>query len=380
MSVYKRKGEETYTFDFVHKHRRFSGDTGETEKRKALAYQSVERDKAKALMAELAKLDAPQNWKEASSRWYDEVGQHHANLELTLLSMAWLDREIGGKTPLLSITDNTVARLVAKRRGEFRKVGNAKTAKTRVSNATVNRMVTEPLRKVLTRARKIWKVPVNDVQWTEHLLSEPQERVREASRAEEHKVMARLTRGYAEAVKFTLMSGCRRMEVVALKKTKVDFFTRNFTVMGKGSKERTIPMSDAIYDLLWSIKDAPGEFVFTYEAQRTDKRKKLIKGQRYPITDAGLRTAFRRAVDGSGIDALRFHDLRHTAATRTLRKSNLRVVQHLLGHSNVATTAKYAHAQTEDIRAALNAVSPTKSPVARDAEGAKILGDKGETG
>lgn len=380
MSVYKRPGAETYTFDFEHRRRRFSGDTGETEKRKALACQSVERAKAKALMAAIDKLDAPQTWKEASTRWYDEVGQYHANLELTLLSMAWLDREIGGKTPLLSITDNTVARLVAKRRSEFRKVGNDKTPKTKVSAATVNRMVTEPLRKVMTRARKIWKVPVADIQWSEHMLNEPQERVREASRAEETKVMARLSRGYAEAVKFTLMSGCRRMEVVSLKKTKVDFFTRNFTVLGKGGKERTVPMGDAIFDLLWSIKDTPGEFVFTYEAQRTDKRKKLIKGQRYPITDAGLRTAFRRAVAGAQIDSLRFHDLRHTAATRILRKSNLRVVQHLLGHSDVATTAKYAHAQVEDIRTALNAVNPTKNPTPRHSEDANILGEKGETG
>lgn len=380
MSVYKRPGAETYTYDFQYRNRRFSGETGKAEKREARAFEGVKKTEAKALVATLEKLDAPQSWFEAATRWYSEVGQHHVNQELTLLSLDWLSREIGNNTPLLSITDNTVARIVAKRRSETRKVGNNKTAKTKVANATVNRMVTEPLRKVMTRARKIWKVPVADIQWSEHMLDEPKERVREASNTEERKVMALLGRGYGEAVKFTLMSGCRRMEVVGLKKTKVDFFTRNFTVMGKGSRERTVPMSDAMFDLLWSIKDMPGEFVFTYEAQRTDKRKKLVKGQRYPITDAGLRTAFRRAVVAAGIDHLRFHDLRHTAATRTLRKSNLRVVQHLLGHSNVATTAKYAHAHAEDIRAALNAVNPTKSPATRIPDDAKVLGDKGETG
>ncbi len=52
-----------------------------------------------------------------------------------------------------------------------------------------------------------------------------------------------------------------------------------------------------------------------------------------------------------------FHDLRHTSATRILRKSNLRVVQQLLGHSDIATTTKYAHAVDDDIRNAMEAVS-----------------------
>src|SRR5690606_31060064 len=116
-------------------------------------------------------------------------------------------------------------------------------------------------------------------------------------------------------------------EIVGLTWQKVDFFTRQFTVTGKGGRIRTIPMSSAVFDLLWGIKDNDPEWVFTYQAARTDKRKGLYRGLRYPMTDAGLRTAMRRAVTGAGIDHLRFHDLRHTAATRILRKSNLRVVQ-----------------------------------------------------
>jgi integrase len=133
-------------------------------------------------------------------------------------------------------------------------------------------------------------------------------------------------------------------------------------VTGKGNKTRTIPMSQAIYDLLWRLKDDHPIKVFTYVARRTLKHRKLIKGKRYPLTEAGLKTAVRRAVPDAGVENFRFHDMRHTAATRALRKSNLRVVQKLLGHSDVTTTAKYAHAMDDDIRDALEAMSATSSP------------------
>jgi len=164
-------------------------------------------------------------------------------------------------------------------------------------------------------------------------------------------------------MRFCFLNGVRRMEVIGLKKTDVDFFTRQFTVTGKGGRSRTIPMSDETFALLWRLKDDPTEYVFTYIAARTDKRKGVVKGQRYALTDAGFRLAQRRAIKNAGVTNFRPHDTRHTAATRVLRKSNLRVVQNLLGHADVTTTTKYAHAMAEDIRAALNAASPVKIPL-----------------
>src|SRR5690606_37137731 len=84
---------------------------------------------------------------------------------------------------------------------------------------------------------------------------EPKERVREASQAEEAAFMDVLDRGYDDAVAFALLTGCRRMEIVGLTWQRVDFFTRQFTVVGKGGKSRTIPMSDAVFLLLWDQKD-----------------------------------------------------------------------------------------------------------------------------
>lgn len=380
MSVYKRKGGKTYQYDFWVRGARFLGDTGCAEKREALAELKLLKAAAKAKVAAAGAMDAPKTWGQASSRYYEEVGKHHKAIDLILASLEWLSREIGQDTELTAINDNLVSRLVAKRRSQKRQVGRRKDrAKQRaVSSATVNRTVTEPLRKVLLRARKTWKVAVGDVDWSQHMLAEPQERVREASEGEESAMMGQLDRGYDEAMQFAFDSGCRRMEVIALKKTDVDFFSRQMTVTGKGGKLRIIPLGDKLYAQLWRLKDTPTEYVFTYVAQRTVKRglRLIERGKHYPLTDAGLRSAHRRAIARSGVPNFRPHDTRHTNATRTLRASNLRVVQSLLGHADVSTTAKYAHAMVEDVRAALNAASPVKSPVETPAADDKMLKDQ----
>lgn len=363
MALYKRKGSDTYRYDFEVGGDRFIGDTGQANKREAEKVQAAERRKVKARIAAAKnKSGAKLTFGAACTRYMEEIGEHHANPLTTLSCLEWLEREMGSKTLVADIDDNKVAFAIAKRRREFRKVGNAKTPKRAVSNATVNRTCTEPLRKVLRRASTMWGCVVQQIMWAEHMLPEPKERVREATPDEEALVMDQLGRGYDDAVLFALLTGCRRMEIVGLTWQQVDFFNRAFTVKGKGDRLRIVPMSSAVFDLLWSIKDHDPQWVFTYVAARTDKRKKLFRGLRYPMTDMGLRTAMRRAVVGAKVENLRFHDLRHTAATRILRKSNLRVVQNLLGHSEPSTTAKYAHAQVEDIRAAMEAASPANIP------------------
>ncbi len=76
--------------------------------------------------------------------------------------------------------------------------------------------MTEPLRKVLLRAARVWKVRVGDVAWRQNMLREPKERVREASQDEESAIMAQLERGHDDAVRFALLSACRRKKIVAL--------------------------------------------------------------------------------------------------------------------------------------------------------------------
>jgi integrase len=385
MSVYKRPGAETYSYDFHVQGHRFSGTLSAKTKREAESLEVQLKAKAKA---ELAAADAfrgdRMTWDIAASRYWDEVGQHHKNAGTTWKSLGWLTEAIGAKTPLERINDNLIAELVARRRSETKPTNRKRKSVAppkRIGPATVNRTMTEPLRKVMNRAAKVWKVKTGDVTWRQHMLKEPKERVREATAYEEAAIMDGLERGYDDAVEFAFASGCRRMEIVGLVWAQVDFGNKQFTVIGKGSKARIIPMTQKLFAILWRQQGHHPESVFTYAAARASKRKgaERVRGARYPVTDAGLRTALRRAVDGAKVPGFRFHDTRHTMATRTLRASNMKVVQNMLGHERITTTEKYAHAMVEDVRAAMEAASPTQSPTEDDLAGAnrlKMVGKK----
>ena len=368
--VYQRTGRKTYSYDFWIAGQRLSGDTGKTNKREAEQVEAQIRREAKA-QVEAAPIGPRMTFGAAAAAYMRQVGEHHVNALTDLADLERLEQYIGTSTLLADIDNELVARVIARRRGDFRQVGQVKNRTARVSNATVNRTCTEQLRKVLRRAETIWNVKVSKINWRQHMLPEPKERIREASVGEENAIRAKLSPGYDVAHDFALISGCRRIEIIRLCWHDVDFFSRQFTVLGKNGHPRTIPMSNKLYEMLWAQKDHHLEKVFTYEARRTNKKQGLVKGKRYPLTYEGFKVAARRAVKRAGVKNFRFHDTRHTAATRALRKSNLKVVQQLLGHADIATTVKYTHAMTEDVRAALEAASPTERPTGTRRKGAK---------
>lgn len=242
---------------------------------------------------------------------------------------------------ITAITADDIAALVTKRREEG------------VSNATVNRSVCEPMRAILRRAK------VQGIEWKRHFLKEAQERIREATQDEESDLMDAVRGDYAAPLRFALLSGCRRAEIVGLRWPSVDFFNRVITIKGKGEKTRVIPMTEAMYELLKGEHGKDAAHVFTYVA----KMPRKDAGQAKPITMEGFKTEWRRARKRAGVENFRFHDLRHTTATRLVRQTgNLKLAQRLLGHSDIATTSRYAHVTDDDLRAGMEAASATQSP------------------
>jgi integrase len=90
----------------------------------------------------------------------------------------------------------------------------------------------------------------------------------------------------------------------------------------------------------------PTPYVFTYRLGEEIR----------PITKRGLSTAWRRARRRGLVPRdLRFHDLRHDYGTKLLaRTRDLKLVQKAMGHSNITTTARYAHVFDEDLLKAMN--------------------------
>lgn len=97
------------------------------------------------------------------------------------------------------------------------------------------------------------------------------------------------------------------------------------------------PMTSTARRLLVAQRGRHPKFVWTYEVERRHGRHR--RGDRRPLTKTVIRQQLG-AVLKDLMGKFRVHDLRHTAARRTLRKTkNLRAVQRVLGHSDVTTTA-----------------------------------------
>lgn len=142
--------------------------------------------------------------------------------------------------------------------------------------------------------------------------------------------------------------GLRVSELVALTMERVNLRQGVVRIAGKGDKERLIPLGEECLDWLASyLKQARGELL----ARRSSNY--LFVTQR---ADAMTRQAFWYAIKRYAIVAgitkpLSPHTVRHAFATHLLNHgADLRVLQLLLGHSNVSTTQIYTHVATERLK------------------------------
>ncbi|WP_185961228.1 site-specific integrase [Telmatospirillum sp. J64-1] len=297
---------------------------------------------------------------QALGRYWTEVSQHRASANDDFARMARLNELIGKSRLLSEITDNQVALFVAKRRGQ-----KARYKDTLVAPGTVNRD-TELLRRVFRRAKRVWKVEMGEeIDWSLHLLEEPDERVRELTAEEQEKLFKHLREDMRPMVEFAIMAGMRLANVIRLTWKQIDLQAGVITMKMKSSKPggriHTLPITPAMRVLLANQVGHHPIYVFTYVCEKS--RQSRQKGERYPYSKDGWRKKWKDALNAADIEDFRFHDTRHTAATRTLRASgNLKVVQKMLGHTDIHTTARYAHAMHDDILAAMTAAQSRNSP------------------
>ncbi|MCC0033795.1 MAG: site-specific integrase [Hoeflea sp.] len=296
------------------------------------------------------------------SRYWLETGQHHANADNTLTDLAWLERHFGKTRLLTSITNQDVAAMVASRRAE------------KVAPATVNRTATARLRAVMTRARDLWDERVPHITWKNHMLREPQEVIRELTADEESALFGALAPGYRELARFSLLSGCRMAECLDLEWRHIDWHGEYIVITGKGDKTRHVPLSAALRTLLWPLPRAHGR-VFTHQIRRGSVRH--ARGDIAPVEEEALNSHFARTCKKSKIVGFRFHDLRHTFATRFLRATgDMRALQLILGHSSIETTMRYAHVTAADAKRRMDAMAaatiPTESSTGDSGKDAKF--------
>ena len=151
-------------------------------------------------------------------------------------------------------------------------------------------------------------------------------------------------------------SGIRISELVGLDIGDIDRQRSTIKVMGKGSKERVVPLGQPALTAVdnW-INKARAELVSEASGSA------LFIGSRGKRIDQRVaRSVVYQAMEAIGSDKkLGPHTLRHSAATHLLEGgADLRTVQEILGHSSLATTQIYTHVSQERIKKAYEQAHP----------------------
>ena len=380
MSIYKPKGSPYYQFDFEWRGHRFHGSTKQTTRREAEKVEREQRERAKRRVAQAGAANTSLQLDDVAGRYWNEVGQYHAGADNTWRDLARLVDYLGPTKLLTEISDDDVTKLVAWRRGH--RVAPTKGAKPEdcrpIANATVNRSTTEVLKKLFTRA-KAWGVRFDhEPHWKAHWLKEPKERVRELLPDEADRIDAVMREDYAPLFDFVRASGLRQKECVTLRWSEVNWESRQIVKAGKGDERVTTPITDTIRRILSPLRGHHPEFVFTYLATRT--RNDRIKGRRYPVTLSGTKTRWRRTRKAAGVTNFRFHDFRHDFGTKLLRDTgNLKLVQRALNHSDIKTTARYAHVLDGEVAVAMEQLARSrKKSRSNQVKAKKALQTKGQ--
>ncbi len=215
-----------------------------------------------------------------------------------------------------SLAASSVARMLSAMRGWYRFLVREKILKTNPLRdvATVRRSVQLPKTLTLQEVTALLEAPIRD-------------------RAEDRRDRVMLELLYA--------SGLRVSELVGLTLAQIDLELGCLRVMGKGGKERVAPMGQTARDLLVEYL----EQVRPTLLKRRSSRHVFVSRRGHELTRQGCWKLLSLRARRVGIlKPISPHMLRHSFATHLLEGgADLRVVQAMLGHADIATTQIYTH-------------------------------------
>ncbi|WP_270181857.1 tyrosine recombinase XerC [Alkalihalobacillus sp. CinArs1] len=144
--------------------------------------------------------------------------------------------------------------------------------------------------------------------------------------------------------------GIRVSECVALDIEDIDFSIGTIFVIGKGRKERYVPIGSFAIDAIKNYMDDGRRQLIPKDKDSTRALFLNFRGAR--LTARGVRTILNRIVEEASMHVhISPHVMRHTFATHLLNEgADLRSVQELLGHANLSTTQIYTHVTGDRLR------------------------------
>lgn len=149
------------------------------------------------------------------------------------------------------------------------------------------------------------------------------------------------------AVRLLILTGCRLGEIMRMKWDHVDFEGRALRLPDSKTGAKTVHLGQPAFDVLKAVK-------------RVKDNPWVITGTMPGAPLYDLQPIWQRVRARAGLKDARIHDLRHTfASTAVAAGQGLPMIGKLLGHTQVQTTARYAHLAGEPIRVAANQVAAT---------------------
>ena len=214
-----------------------------------------------------------------------------------------------------------------------------------VSKSTVNRYLAV-LKRLFNLAIDWGLVDKNPVQKVAMFRIE-EKVIRVLSQDEEERLIEAAVPHFKPMLTVAINTGMRKGELLNLQWEQVDL--QNLTITIKHSKSgrvRHIPINKKVQEALESLPGPHSGSVFRYNGSG--------------VSD--INNAFRGALKRSSIPRCRFHDLRHTFATRlVLAGVDLATVMQLMGHASISTTMRYAHPNPPHKREAVGRLDLTQA-------------------
>ena len=362
----------------------FQGSNQETDKGRAKAVERSEKIKAEQqIRGERETGRKPMTIDRCFALYADNVLAHLTTGAQSERELHWLEDQLGADKVLAELTNADIEAVIKARRACLKPSGKDHKGRPLfkpVTAATVNRTI-EVLRAAVYYVRDRHDVFIRPgVKFNR--LTEPKEWTREASGQEEAAIFAALRDDFRDIAHFALLTGIRFHGCVSLTWPNVNFDTGTITYRKKRKAGRSgdewghLPMTAEVEAILRRQVGRHRMQVWTYVAEGkkggkggTGRTGAYQEGERYPITYWNLQTRWRRALAKAGITDFRFHDLRHTAATRVLRKTgNLAMVQDMLDHASPITTRKYSHVSKDDLRAGMEEAQEANRQSANQAD------------
>ena len=141
-------------------------------------------------------------------------------------------------------------------------------------------------------------------------------------------------------------TGLRISELISLTLNDIDISNCTLRCMGKGSKERIIPINEYIIEYL-------EKYLFNRsKLEKKDKYREIfLNNHGKPITRQGFFKILKKLLAEKGLNTnVSPHTLRHSFATHLLENgADLRMIQEMLGHSDISTTRIYTHISNQKV-------------------------------